>query len=137
MYIIIASRKCIHWFELVSQVSDVTHGPLVSIWTTFSYTCIIKNNKQQVLIRAFHKQLRKDISSEETGSVQFPCSHVTTGATRWRGPFAAQRSSAPKMPWPPRVTSPCERYILECDVTQQIYVLRSPWLKASLSGSFR
>ena len=30
MYIIITSLKCIHWFELVSQVSDVAYGPLVN-----------------------------------------------------------------------------------------------------------
>ena len=29
MYKIITLLKCIHWFELVSQVGDVTHGPLV------------------------------------------------------------------------------------------------------------
>ena len=26
--VIITSLKCIHWFELVSQVNDVAHGPL-------------------------------------------------------------------------------------------------------------
>ena len=29
IYMIITSLKCIHWFKLVSQVSDVAHGPLV------------------------------------------------------------------------------------------------------------
>ena len=28
-YIIIALRKCVYWFELGSQMSDVAHGPLV------------------------------------------------------------------------------------------------------------
>ena len=29
VHVIIALLKCIHWFKLVSRVSDVAHGPLV------------------------------------------------------------------------------------------------------------
>ena len=41
VYIIITSLKSIHWFELVSQVSDVAHGPLVIIGiSVFNYLFI-------------------------------------------------------------------------------------------------
>ena len=43
MYIqvIIALLKCIHWFELVSQVSDAAHRPLVIMYFQSHYACFV------------------------------------------------------------------------------------------------
>ena len=38
--IIIALNKCVYWIELVSQVSDVANGPLVTIGAAIFFSCI-------------------------------------------------------------------------------------------------